>query len=64
MLKTVWIYWLGVWLIGPFDTYAICNQARQYQLENGGEVQDQVSVCYRWEDAGWRGGPGGAGWED
>ena len=43
----LWVYFLGVWLIGPFTDAGSCDNARQYQIDSGGAVQEQVSVCYR-----------------
>ncbi len=41
MTTPIYVYWLGLWLIGPFSTMAECELTRQQQLTWG--TQQEVS---------------------
>ena len=53
----VYVYFLGVWMIGPFTSMGDCENARQYQLHYGGAIREAVSICYEYNRAEWERSP-------
>ncbi len=43
-VSVVYVYWLGLWLVGPFTSMASCDEARQWQLTWG--TQAEVTECW------------------
>ena len=53
----VYVYFLGLWLIGPFVSLGDCERARQYQIDFGGALHETVSRCYQYDRAEWERSP-------
>ena len=41
----VYVYWLGLFMIGPFPSLPACEEARQYQLAWGSH-EDVSESCW------------------
>ena len=43
MTTVIYAYWLGLFMVGPFQTFPACQEAQRYQLAWG--TQENVSEC-------------------
>ena len=43
MTTVIYAYWLGLFMIGPFDTFSACQDAYRWQMAQGS--REEVSEC-------------------